>query len=74
MVDSKGTHFLKSVILHAVFFYLRYPVSYRDLQRILAERGITIDHATLNRWVVSYSPQLEVAWEIYTARISGISA
>ena len=57
-VDFKGAHFPKSVILHAVFFYLRYPVSYRDLQEILAERGITVDHTTLNRWVVRYSPQI----------------
>lgn len=35
-VDFKGTHFPKSVILHAVFFYVRYPVSYRNLQEILA--------------------------------------
>ncbi len=58
MVDFKGAHFPKSVILHAVFFYVRYPVSYRDLQEILAERGISVDHATLNRWVVRYSPQI----------------
>ena len=55
-IDFKGAHFPKSVILHAVFFYVRYPVSYRDLQEILAERGIAVDHATLNRWVVRYSP------------------
>ncbi|NKW11136.1 IS6 family transposase [Ochrobactrum tritici] len=48
--------FSKSIILHAVFFYVRYPVSYRDLQEILAVRGIAVDHATLNRWVVRYSP------------------
>ena len=34
----------------------RYAVSYRDLEEILAERGVNIDHATLNRWVVKYSP------------------
>ncbi len=58
MVDFKGAHFPKSVLLHAVFFCVRYPVSYRDLQEILAERGISIDHATLNRWVIRYSPQI----------------
>ncbi len=57
-VDFKGAHFPKSVILHAVFFYVRYPVSYRDLQEILAERGVSVDHAILNRWVVRYSPQI----------------
>jgi transposase-like protein len=34
----------------------RYAVSYRDLEEILAERGVAVDHATLNRWVVKYSP------------------
>lgn len=58
MVEFKGAPFPKSVILHAVFFYVRYPVSYRDLREILAERGISVDHATLNRWVVHDSPQI----------------
>ncbi|MFB8344810.1 IS6 family transposase [Brucella cytisi] len=58
MVDFKGTHFPKSVILYAVFFYVRYSVSYLDLQEIMAERGVDVDHATLNRWVVRYSPQI----------------
>jgi putative transposase len=39
-----------------VFFYVRYAVSYRDLEEIMAERGVNVDHATLNRWVVKYSP------------------
>jgi putative transposase len=47
MVDFKGTHYPKSVILFAVFFYLRYPVSYRDLEEIMEERGVDVDHATL---------------------------
>jgi len=57
-VDFKGSHFPRSVMLYAVFFYLRYPVSYRDLQEIMAERGVNVDHATLNRWVIRYSPQI----------------
>ena len=54
-VDFKGAHFPKSVILYAVFFYVRYPVSYRDLQEIMAERGVQIDHATLSRWPKLFS-------------------
>ncbi len=49
VVDFEGTHFPNSVVLYAVFFYVRYPVSYRDLQEIMAERGVNVDHATLNR-------------------------
>ncbi len=56
MVDFKGSHYPKDVILYAVFFYVRYAVSYRDLEEIMAERGVAVDHATLNRWVVKYSP------------------
>ncbi len=57
-IDFKGSHFPKSVILYTVFFYVRYSVSYRDLQEIMAERGVNVDHATLNRWVVRYAPQI----------------
>lgn len=48
MITSKGAHFPKEVILFTVFFYVRYTVSYRDLEDIMAECGIAIDYATLN--------------------------
>lgn len=56
MLSFKGAHFPKDVILFAVFFYVRYTVSYRDLEEIMAERGVVVDHATLNRWAGKYSP------------------
>ena len=55
-IDFKGSQYPKSVILYAVFFYVRYAVSYRDLEEIMAERGVGVDHATLNRWVAKFSP------------------
>ena len=58
MIRFKGKHFPKDVILFAVFFYVRYAVSYHDLEEIMQERGIYVDHATLNRWVVEYCPRL----------------
>ncbi|TXK96836.1 IS6 family transposase, partial [Methylococcaceae bacterium CS5] len=60
MLSFKGTHFPKDVILYAVFFYVRYGVSYRDLEEIMEERGVEVDHATLNRWVIRYSPDIAV--------------
>lgn len=48
MVDFKGNHYPKEVILYAVFFYIRYSVSYRDLEEIMAEHGVAVDHGTLN--------------------------
>lgn len=56
MISFKGSQFPKEVILFAVYFYVRYTVSYRDLEEIMAERGVTVDHATLARWVVKFSP------------------
>ena len=53
MISFKGVNFPKEVILHAVFFYVRYGVSYRDLEEIMEERGVLVDHATLNRWVIN---------------------
>ena len=56
MISFKGVHFPKEVILYAVFFYVRYGVSYRDLEEIMEERGVQVGHATLNHWVFVYSP------------------
>ena len=56
MISLKGMHYPKHVILFAVFFYVRYGVSYRDFEDIMQERGVNVDHATLNRWVAKYSP------------------
>lgn len=57
-IDFQGAHFPKSVVLYAVFFYVRDSVSYRDLEEVMAERGADVDYATLNRQVVQYSPQV----------------
>jgi putative transposase len=54
MIDFKGKHCPKDVILFAIFFYLRYPVSYRDLEEILEERGVDVDHGTLNSSVANF--------------------
>ena len=53
-----GRHFPKDVILTAVRWYLRYNLSYRDVEELIAERGIVVDHSTINRWVVKYAPLL----------------
>lgn len=57
--DFKGRHFGASLIIQAVTWYLRYPLSYRDLENLFAERGFDIDHATINRWVLCYAPLIE---------------
>ena len=45
---TKGCHFQASLILQAVSWYLRYPLSYRDIEELFLERGLPVDHATLN--------------------------
>jgi transposase-like protein len=49
MTDFKWRHFQGDVILWAVRWYCRYPISYRDLEEMLAERGISVDHTTIYR-------------------------
>ena len=57
--DFKGRHFEAWLILQAVTWYLRYPLSYRDLESMFLERGFEVDHSTVNRWVLAYAPQIE---------------
>src|SRR3954467_6914923 len=57
--DFKGRHFAASLILQAVSWYLRYPLSYRDIEELFLERGLDVDHSTLNRWVLAYAPLIE---------------
>jgi putative transposase len=54
----KGRQFDRSVILLCVRWHLAYSLSLRDLEEMMAERGISVDHATIGRWVVRYSPEL----------------
>ncbi len=57
--DVKGRHYEASLILQAVSWYLRYPLSYRDIEEMLLERSLEVDHSTLNRWVLAYAPLIE---------------
>ncbi|MDD9933197.1 MAG: IS6 family transposase [Myxococcales bacterium] len=54
----KGCQFPPAVILTCVRWYLRYKLSYRDLEEMMAERGVRVDHATIHRWVVKFAPML----------------
>ncbi len=57
--DFKGRHFEAGLIVQAVAWYLRYPLSYRDLEEMFRERGFEVDHSTGNRWVLAYAPMIE---------------
>lgn len=57
-MEFKGKHWKKEFILTSVRWYLAYPLSYRQVEEMLKERGLEIDHSTVQRWVVEYSPKL----------------
>ena len=59
MIDFKGSHFEKEIIPWGVRWYVAYPISYRQLEEMRQERGVAVDHATLNRWVLKYAPEVE---------------
>ena len=59
MIEFKGSHFEQEVILWGVRWYVAYPMSYRQLEEMMEERGVEVDHSTLNRWVIKYAPLLE---------------
>ena len=54
----RGRHFEEVIIMLCVRWYLRYSLSYRDLEEIMAERGLSVDHVTIWRWVQRYAPIL----------------
>ncbi len=58
-LSFKKRWFEKDIILQSVRWYVAYPLSYRQIEEMMLERGIKVDHSTLNRWVVKYSPELE---------------
>jgi putative transposase len=61
-ISFKGAHFPPEVILMGIRWYLAYPLSTRHVEELMEERGVDVDHATINRWVIKYSPQLEEAF------------
>src|SRR5829696_8522864 len=62
MIDFKGSQFEREIILWRVRWYVAYPISYRQLEEMMGERGVTVDHSTLNRWVIKYAPEVEKAF------------
>jgi putative transposase len=61
-VSFKGAHFPQDIILTGVRWYVAYPLSTRHVEELMEERGVHVDHSTINRWVIKYSPQLEEAF------------
>lgn len=60
MNPFKGRHFQRNIILCAVRWHCKYGISYRELQEMLDERGVNVDHSTIYRWVQRYAPEIGV--------------
>jgi transposase-like protein len=56
----RGRHFEDVIIILCVRWYLRYSLSYRDLEEMMADRGLWVDHVTIWRWVQHYAPVLNL--------------
>lgn len=63
----KGRHFEQEIIILCVRWYLRYKLSSRDLVEMMAERGLTMSHTTILRWVQRFVPDFEKRWNRYAA-------
>ena len=62
MINFKGSHFEKEIILWGIRGYVAYPMSYRQLEEMMRERGVAVDHSMLNCWVIKYAPEVEKAF------------
>lgn len=67
-ISFKWKHFKKEMILMLVRWYLAYSLSYRDIEELASERGMQVDHSTIQRWVVEYAPQLEARFRKHHKR------
>jgi putative transposase len=59
MLNFKGMRFPIDVILVCIRWYAAYPLSYRHLEEIMEERGVSVDHSTINRWAIRFLPLIE---------------
>ena len=69
-ISFKGHQFSKDIILMGVRWYVGYALSYRDIEELLAERGVEVDHATIQRWVLKYAPELKKNFSTYKKGVS----
>ncbi len=71
VIDFKGSHFEREIVLWGVRWYVAYPISDRQLEEMMEERGVEVDHSTLSRWVLKYVPLLEQAFRMLKRRVGG---
>ena len=68
-MNFKWRHFQSDIILTCIRWYLAYPLSYRNIEEMMLERGIEVDHTTINRWVLKYTPEIEKKFRKHKAPV-----
>jgi putative transposase len=71
VVEFKGAHFEREVILWGMRWYVASPISYRQPEEMMEERGVEVDHSSLNRWVLKYVPLLDKVFRARKRRVGG---
>ena len=61
-ISYRGYRFAPEIIQHAIWLYVRFTLSFRDIEDLLAERGIVVSHETVRRWVNHFGPAIAVNW------------
>ena len=56
LMMMKGMRFPKEIILVCTRWYSAYSLSYRNLEEMMLERGVSVDHSTVNRWAIRFLP------------------
>jgi|SRR5208283_731195 transposase-like protein len=64
----KGRHFDREIIILCVHWYLRFKLSFRDFVEMMVERGISLAHTTIMRWIQRYVPEFEKRWNRFACR------
>ena len=67
----KGRHFDREIIILCVRWYLRFKLSFRDLVEMMAERGLSLAHTTIMRWIQRYVPEFEKRWNRFARQAGG---
>ena len=71
MLNFKGMRFPAEVILVCIRWYAAYSLSTRNLEEMMEERGVLVDHSTISRWAIRFLPLLEKVFRKYKRPVGG---
>ena len=71
MLNTKRMRFPLDIILVCIRWYAAYPLSYRHIEEIMEERGVFVDHSSINRWAIRFLPLLEKAFRKQKRPVGG---